>query len=58
MSENFSLDLIYDLHCIVGTDMVTEFYNELSEEDKPEYIKALKEYYDTKYWKKYERDDD
>ena len=53
--NGIDLDLIYELHCIVGFDMVTDFYNELTdEEEKKEYIRVLKEYYDTKYWEKVE----
>lgn len=53
--EDFSLELIYDLHKIVGIDAVTEYYENIeSEEDKQRFLVALKEYYDTKYWEKIE----
>ena len=55
MSEKFSLDLIYDLHAIVGCDAVTEAYESLPDEDKEDFLKALKEYRETKYWRKYDR---
>lgn len=48
----FSMELIYDLHKIMGIDAVTEFYEALDNEaDKERFLKALKEYYDTQYWK-------
>ena len=49
------MDLIYDLHAIVGCDAVTEAYESLPDEDKEDFLKALKEYRETKYWRKYDR---
>ena len=50
------MEFIYDLHGIVGMDAVTEFY-ELVKKEQPEreqeFLDALKEYYDTRYWEKY-----
>lgn len=55
--EPFTMEFIYDLHGIVGMDAVTEFY-ELVKKEQPhrekEFIDALKEYYDTRYWEKHE----
>ena len=54
-NESFSMEFINDLHGIVGMDAVTEFY-ELVKKEQPEreqeYLDALKEYYDTRYWEK------
>ena len=50
------MELIYDLHGLVGIDAVTEFH-ELVKKEQPEreqeYLDALKQYYDTRYWEKY-----
>lgn len=57
-NEPFGMEFIYDLHGIVGMDAVTEFY-ELVKKEQPEreqeYLDALKEYYDTRYWEKYDK---
>ena len=55
--EPFTMEFIYDLHGLVGIDAVTEFHKVVKEYQphrEQEYIKALKEYYDTRYWEKYD----
>ena len=47
---------MYDLHSLVGIDAVTEYFKLLEKEcpDRvDEYKRVLKEYYDTRYWEKY-----
>lgn len=55
--ELFDLEFMYDLHKLVGIDAVTEYFK-LIERECPErvaeYKKVLKEYYDTRYWEKYD----
>jgi len=56
-NEPFDMEFIYDLHGIVGMDAVAEYY-ELVKKEQPEreqeYLDALKEYYTTRYWEKYD----
>ena len=56
--EPFDLEFMYDLHRLVGIDAVTEYFN-LIEKECPdrvdEYRRVLKEYYDTRYWEKYDK---
>lgn len=56
--EPFDLDFIYDLHSLVGIDAVAEYFK-LIETECPdrvdEYRRVLKEYYDTRYWEKYDK---
>lgn len=57
--SEITMEFIYDLHCIVGMDAVTEYYEMLVEHYPhrlEEYKTKLKEYYDTKYWTKYHTD--
>ena len=54
--EPISFDLIYDLHCLVGIDAVSEFRDTLKEfypDRLEEFDRKLQEYYDSKYWHKY-----
>jgi hypothetical protein len=55
--EPFDLELIYDLHRLVAIDAVTEYYKIIEKEcpDRmDEYMRLLREYYDTRYWEKHD----